>query len=223
MLAITIQKKINDSVRLLGMGALVKATSLLKGSLIVGSYSLFFSASSIVVPVLGAYGSAANSLAVALVRLLFVGTAGAKGLALIVPGFFASLYWSTHHWVVRLAVPALCFVLFVTHPVGMYAAPYAFYWFIPMALYFTPNKNIFLTALASTFTAHAVGSVIWIYTVPMSAGAWLALIPLVAVERFCFAIGMVVVYRAIALLQNFVSEKFSGRVVVGADHQNNIC
>ncbi|HEV2601144.1 MAG TPA: hypothetical protein VGT41_02500 [Candidatus Babeliales bacterium] len=223
MLATTLQKKIDYIARLLSMGFLVKMSSIIKGSLIIGSQTLFFSASSIVVPVLGAYAGVANSLAVALLRLLFVGMVGAKGLALVVPGFFASLYWNTQHWLVRLAVPVVCFALFVTHPVGMYAAPYAFYWFIPMILYFTPNKNIFLTALASTFTAHAVGSVIWLYTVPMSAAAWLALIPLVAVERLCFSVGMVVVYKAIGLLDSFVSERLSSKALLGADHQNNIC
>ncbi len=46
-------------------------------------------------------------------------------------------------------------------------------------------------ALASTFIAHAVGSVIWLYTVPMVASAWLALIPIVACERLLYTAGIV--------------------------------
>lgn len=86
---------------------------------------------------------------------------------------------------------------FIAHPVGFWAAPYACYWLIPITLYFVQNKSVFLQALCSTLIAHAVGSVIWIYSVPMSVFDWYRLIPVVAVERFAFALGMVVVYNGI--------------------------
>jgi hypothetical protein len=70
-----------------------------------------------------------------------------------------------------------------------------------MILYFVPQKNIFFTSLGSTFTAHAVGSVIWLYTIPMTAGMWLALIPIVALERLCFATGMVTVVGVVTAAQ----------------------
>ena len=49
--------------------------------------------------------------------------------------------------------------------------------------------------LGSTFTAHAVGSVIWLYAglVP-NPETWLALIPVVVLERILFASGMFVGY-----------------------------
>ena len=58
-------------------------------------------------------------------------------------------------------------ILFIAHPVGAAAAPYAFYWFIPIFIAMMRNRTLWHDALASTFTAHAVGSVIWLYTVPM--------------------------------------------------------
>jgi hypothetical protein len=97
-----------------------------------------------------------------------------------------------------MGLPLLCMALFVSHPVGAAAAPYAFYWFIPMIIAMMRTENIWLHSLASTFTAHAVGSVIWLYTMPMTPAAWLALIPLVACERILYASGIVVGHSVIA-------------------------
>jgi len=188
---------------------LIKAASYLKSSYIVGSKILFFSGSSIFIPLMGAFNTPALCAAACLVRLAFFNTFGLSTLAFIVPGFCAALYWNMNHWSIRLLLPIACFIAFVCHPVGNQAYTYALYWFIPMALYFVPHKNLFLTALGSTFIAHAVGSAIWIYTVPMTAQMWTDLIPLVAIERLCFAIGMVVGYHAINTVHSFVREKYT--------------
>src|SRR2546430_1999084 len=57
---------------------------------------------------------------------------------------------------------------------------------------------VFLQALGSAFIAHAVGSVIWLYTVGMTPAAWLGLIPVVFVERMLCAAGMTVAYYGIS-------------------------
>ena len=77
---------------------------------------------------------------------------------------------------------------------------YTLYWFIPIAISLMASKHPFLRALRGTFIAHAVGSVIWIYTVPMAAEQWLALIPVVALERSTFALGATLLYYLIAYL-----------------------
>ena len=79
----------------------------------------------------------------------------------------------------------------------MQAPLYAALWIIPVLAAFFHRDNLWITALGNTFTAHAVGSVIWLYTIPMSAVAWYALIPQVLVERILFASGMVIVHYAI--------------------------
>lgn len=86
---------------------------------------------------------------------------------------------------------------FIAHPVGAQAWVYSLYWLVPIVLYAVRKKNMFLEALGSTFTAHAVGSVIWIYCDPMTPQAWLTLIPVVLVERLVFASGIVVAYYGI--------------------------
>jgi len=92
-------------------------------------------------------------------------------------------------------------VLFIIHPIGRDAFVYSLYWLIPIILFGYSRKTLFLEALGSTFVAHAVGSVIWLYTVPTTAVSWIGLIPIVAVERVFFAIGMVAVYQIIMAIK----------------------
>ena len=182
---------------------LSRLTGLLKLSFMVGSYVLFFSAVNCTVPLAGAFCGMGGStmlfgLAI-LARVVFYG--GLLPLSYLVhfvPGLCAGYYWGSRSAWVRLLIPILCMAFFLVHPVGSAAWLYSLYWLIPIALYFLDSDHIFLTALGSTFTAHAVGSVIWLYTVPMDAGAWLALIPVVLIERLLFATGMVMMHTAIS-------------------------
>jgi len=93
-------------------------------------------------------------------------------------------------------------ILFIAHPVASKAFAYSFYWLIPVVLYVLNYKNTFCKALTATFLAHAVGSIIWLYTVPMTSTQWLALIPVVAVERLVMACGMVVLYQVLVRFFN---------------------
>ena len=69
-------------------------------------------------------------------------------------------------------------------------------------------RRVFLTSLSSTFIAHAVGSVIWIYADPATPEFWYALIPLVAVERLVMASGMTLAYYGITYSINFLRRHF---------------
>jgi hypothetical protein len=96
-----------------------------------------------------------------------------------------------------IIIPLIAFALFVTHPIAGKAWYYALYWLIPPLGIILPNKipgKLFLRSLGATFTAHAVGGTIWLYTVPMTAMQWTALVPIVAVERLLFASGIAVSY-----------------------------
>lgn len=145
----------------------------------------------------GLFGSFSVLLGMAALRALGLMSFTYFGL----PTFCASLCWATGHRAVRIGIPALCMVLFIAHPIGYYAAPYTLYWLIPIACAFMHRNNRFLTAISSTFVAHAVGSVVHIYTVnAMTPTAWLALIPVVALERLIIALGMYVAYGCIVRL-----------------------
>ena len=46
-----------------------------------------------------------------------------------------------------------------------------------------------LNSLGATFTAHAIGSVAFLYALNLPAAVWIGLIPVVFLERGLFAIG----------------------------------
>ena len=189
---------------------LISLSSLVKFSWMVGSQMSFFSGINCVAPLSGAFGGIFGSLASYALRtltyLFLFGTLSIKCLTFGIPNFFASLYWASSHWSIRAGIPALCMLLFWLHPVGFAAGAYAFYWLIPIAVHYLSRNNIFLQALGSTFVAHAVGSVMWLYVTPMTPGVWLALIPVVAIERMLFATGMVVVHYAINQVSTMQSQ-----------------
>lgn len=179
----------------------IKISSILKTSYIVGSHAAFFSASSIAMPLMGAWSSIPTVLITFSFGFLIRLALGASFLPMFsywIPGFCAALYWQLPSKIYRIGLPLVCMILFLAHPVGLAAAPYAFYWFIPMALAFMRNRSLWLDALASTFTAHAVGSVIWLYALPMTPAIWLSLIPIVACERLLYTAGIVAGHSVIA-------------------------
>lgn len=173
---------------------------------IVHSVSPYFSLYNCIKPLSGAFGGIGGALMIAFASLVssivFKGTAifSTAFLSLHLPGLSASLYWATAHWLVRLALPLLCIMLFVVHPIGMGAWAYTLLWLVPVVLWAKSNLSLFEKALASTFIAHAVGSVIWLYTLPSLSSFWISLIPIVLAERFFFAAGMVITYHLYALL-----------------------
>ena len=179
---------------------LLSLSSLLKFSFIVGSWHMFFSAINCVGPLSGSFlGVSGSWMVYGLRTMVRLGTVGLTGTQLLtgLPTLCASLYLGSTHWSVRCALPIVCMIFFWIHPVGFAAGFYALYWLIPVAVFSSKSNNFFFNALGSTFVAHAVGSVIWLYTVPMAPAIWLALIPAVAVERLLFATGMVVTHGAI--------------------------
>jgi len=165
---------------------------------ILGSRTSFFAGGSVMTPLAGLFGSVFECGVLSAINAALViwrwGVPVGRVSTYGIPSFFAALYWSTPSFWTRFAVPVICMLLFYFHPVGGEAFAYTLYWLIPMAFYVFRLDNLIFNALGSTFVQHAVGSVIWLYTVPMSAQAWLSLIPVVARERLLIAAWMVCVY-----------------------------
>lgn len=189
-------------------------SSLFKVTMIVGSMSAFFSGTSFALPMLGYYLGLAGTAALIAMKLLVYslarGVPSIHFLAYHIPGFFASAALNHTHWLIRCVLPLVCMGLFMIHPVGALAVPYALYWLIPVMLYFSKKTGLFYHALASTFVGHAVGSVIWIYTDPMTPAVWLGLIPVVAVERLLFALGITATVYIVEACAAFAREKSLG-------------
>lgn len=104
------------------------------------------------------------------------------------PVLFATFYFSKKRRI-NLLIPITAIVLFNLHPIGRSAWQYSMFWLIPVAAHFF-RKNLFVRSLGATFTAHAVGGALWVWTFGLSKEIWLALIPQTAMERVLFASGI---------------------------------
>jgi hypothetical protein len=84
----------------------------------------------------------------------------------------------------------ICIILFLLNPVGRQAWMYPLIWLIPFFATLGGKKRLILNSLGATFTAHAVGSVIFLYTFSLPSAVWISLIPVVFVERGIFTLGI---------------------------------
>lgn len=184
----------------------LRVAAIFKVSYIIGSKMSFFSATDLVLPVIGASNGTMFVLSLFSLRFLVSGFNPIVSFLTHLPTLSGTLYWSNRSIVIRLLLPLLCIILFLIHPVGIQAYAYSFYWFIPIILYVINAQSIPAQALGATFVVHAVGSVIWLYTVPMDALQWWALIPIVAIERFVSAMGMIVVYYTYNLVSVYTKK-----------------
>jgi len=128
----------------------------------------------------------------------------------LTPMLFAVYYFSTKNKSTFI-VPLLAMFLFIAHPIGKTVWFYTLYWLIPIIVKLLPKKYsnmLFLKSLGSTFTAHSIGSVIWIWTIPMTAEQWILLIPVVAIERFLFSIGISGSYITFNTVLDWLISKF---------------
>lgn len=120
------------------------------------------------------------------------------------PMLFAVLYFARKEKF-NLIIPALAIAAFVIHPIGRTVWYFALFWTIPIVAHFFRDRFLLARALGATFTAHAVGGALWIWFFAMPAPVWISLIPVVALERSFFALGIcasfVLVNNLLALLE----------------------
>jgi hypothetical protein len=77
--------------------------------------------------------------------------------------------------------------------------------------------RLFLLSLGATFTAHAVGNIIWTLTVPMTSAQWALLVPITATERLIFALGISISYVFFANVLNTVDKVLDIQKYVSID------
>lgn len=187
----------------IGLAGAGELLALFKISFIVGSSTGCFSATQAYTPILGRRGGTKTSISYYVLRTLYriciTGSLSSLVLFYHIPTFFGSMYSSLlgpsqTSWVLKIALSLsclLCILLFGMHPIGSQALPYAAFWVVPLVMPFVKTNNRFAHALAGTLAVHAVGSILWLHTHSMSPQVWLALIPLVCIERIVFALGAV--------------------------------
>ncbi len=182
---------------------LAKATAFAQCSFIIGSKAACFAPAAVILPLAGAFGGLSGSCGMLVLglamRLFATGAMPLAVLAYHLPGFFAALYWgSSKFW--RIAPIMLCAFLFMAHPDGMSAAWYMIFWIIPLVVALQKSSSLFMTALGSTLSAHAVGTIVWLYAGHLASADFALLVPLVIVERLLFAMGMTIGYILVSRL-----------------------
>ncbi len=181
-------------------------------SQIIGS-NLKFSLFDFYGPIAGAFvGSVWGLIIVGIMQLTNWAWHGfatdASTLIRLLPMLFAVLYFAKKSkW--NLLVPVICMIAFWLHPEGQKAWYYAFYWLIPVIAYFFYDRSILLRALGTTFTAHAVGSTLFLYILGLKSAVWINLIPVVWKERGLMAIGIALTYVAGNYLFILLEKKFN--------------
>ena len=125
------------------------------------------------------------------------------------PLALAALYFGVQKYKKLVAIiPIICMIMFIMHPEGRGAWFFSLYWLIPVVAVFA-KKSLIFNSLGATFTAHAVGSTAFLYALNLPSGVWIALIPIVFLERMLFTGGIAVSYIRINTMGNCVANKFS--------------
>jgi len=185
-------------------------------SAIVGADSQFFTLYQFFGPIAGGFlGSIAGVIAVAIAEIINFIFTGKElniiNLVRLTPMLFAAYYFSRNKDrlfkdKIGIAIPVLAMIAFWANPVGAQAWEYALLWTIPLLAKMLPDRLI-LRSLGATFTAHAVGSVLFLYFVnAMTPAIWLALIPVVLFERGVFSLGIAGSYVVFASILNAVDK-----------------
>lgn len=187
------------------LSIIAKAFSWVKVSFALGSASIFFSLRNSIVPLIAAFGgnvgASATFAGMAIISFFTKGTMPLSYVAYSgIPTLCAGFYWNLSSRAVKTVIPLLLMIAFWAHPMGAQAWPYTLFWLIPAGIAVTRTTSIFATALAATFIAHAVGSVLWLYSTAMEPAYWYALLPIVPLERFIFAATTTACYHAYAYM-----------------------
>jgi len=122
------------------------------------------------------------------------------------PVLFSVLYFAKKN-PINVAVPLLAIGVFLANPVGRTVWYFSLFWLIPIITYRIQNRFLFARALGATFTAHAVGGALWIWTFHLPASVWNSLIPVVIRERLIFSLGITLSFLFLNNLVRFLEKK----------------
>lgn len=211
---------------LLLFAAMVFAGGKINFSALVGAENQFFTMFQFFGPIAGSFlGPIFGSVSVLIAEIADYFISG-KAFSLInivrlTPMLFAAYYFGTKRKSISVIVPLLAIAAFVLHPVGRTVWFFSLYWTIPIIVKMLPKKysqNVLLKSLGATFTAHSVGGAAWIWAVPMTAGQWTALMPVVAYERLLFAAGIAGSYVIVNTVLDKITEKLKWKIPADVLH-----
>lgn len=175
---------------------------------IVGSKFAYFSYASMAVPSLGYQYSLLYVIFYFFTKTVCFSSFSLVSVLFRLPLFFATLALQYRDFRISICLPLSAMILFCIHPVGYQAFYYSWYWFIPMGIYCFGKNTIYNRAITASFIAHAVGSIIWLYTGRIIvAQVWTALIPVVIIERLYIAVGMLGCILLFDLIDEYIAHK----------------
>lgn len=182
-------------------------------SSLLGQENQFFTLFQFFGPIAGGFlGAGIGACAVLIAQLADAVVLGKEfemiNLIRLAPMIFAAYYFGRNkREAIGIAIPLLAIAAFIIHPVGRQVWFYSLYWLIPVAVRLIPEKfgkKTLPRSLGATFTAHAVGTALWIWTVPSTPAFWLTLIPIVALERSLFTLGISGSYLVMQKVLNWI-------------------
>lgn len=106
-----------------------------------------------------------------------------------------------------LLVPALSIIAFNLHPIGQAVWFYSLFWVIPFLVWPFRDRFLLAKAMGATMTSHAVGGAVWIWAFNLPATVWVALIPVVILERSIFTLGISASYILMNNVLGYLSKK----------------
>jgi hypothetical protein len=155
-------------------------------------------------PCIGFFISPLSCFFVVICRTFIDAVFGTFSVDFHLPTFAGSLYLSSKNKTVVAIILLLCIGLFLLHPIGRSVPYYPVYWFIPLLIIYSHTSSIFLQSVGSTFTTHAVGTVIWIYSHQSTPLFWHTLFSQVWVERMVYACALTGAYYAFASIMKLL-------------------
>lgn len=189
---------------------ILELAKFIKLSFAVASNGVYFSLTQVFTPLIGLYKNVSLTIALFAIRTFIrIFIIGFSPLILFyhLPTFCGNAYLLAESKYLKIAIPLICIFMFIIHPIGSQSFWYSSYWLIPISIALFKSKSIFLQALGSTFTTHAVGSVVWLYTKQISPSTWNTIFPIVPVERLLIATAITLSYytlnHALKKLENF--------------------
>ncbi|MFH0972045.1 MAG: hypothetical protein V1835_05780 [Candidatus Micrarchaeota archaeon] len=201
-----------------------------KFSAVWGAPNQYFTLFQFIGPIAGGFiGAIAGTVSVLFAELISFFYLGKEfnflNLIRLTPMLFATYYFAKFgsKKAIRgnyaILAPLAAILLFIAHPIGGEAWYFSMFWLIPIiaALYF--EKNLAARSLGATFTAHSIGSVVWLYTMPTTAAFWAALVPIVMFERMVFAAGIGVSFVSFNTLLSKLEQKIPSSSFIGIDRR----
>jgi len=202
---------------LLGLGfiILVLVSAGMGVSAVLGGEKYQFTLDQLFAPTIGAFAGAGIGAGLIIIanaaKALVFGISNWFDIARIFTLAFAAYYFAQKKEdIVSAVVPLGAMALFVLHPVGREAWFFSLFWLIPVVASFY-RTNLLARSFGSTFTAHSIGTVAFLYTFSTTPAFWIALIPIVVVERLLFGLGISASFLVVnqALCLSKTTEKFA--------------